>query len=63
MAKFIVEIVGAGKVEKVETIDTSTPVRAASIVIAAPVMFRRNEDRWIKVTPAGGQKSFQFVNA
>ncbi|MGN6535911.1 MAG: hypothetical protein ACTHKQ_09325 [Mesorhizobium sp.] len=63
MAKFIVEIISAGKVERVETVDASTPIRAASIVVGAPVTFRRKEDRWIKVTPAGAQASYQFVKA
>lgn len=37
MAKFIVEIISAGKIEKVKTVDASTPIRAASIMVGAPV--------------------------
>lgn len=63
MARFIVEIVNAGKIERVERIEASTPIHAASIMVGSPVTFRRNQDRWIKVTPAGAQTSFQFVKA
>jgi hypothetical protein len=63
MAKFVVEIINAGKIERVETVDASTPIRAASIMFGAPVTFRRKEDRWVKVTPVRGQTSFQFVKA
>jgi hypothetical protein len=63
VARFVVEIINAGKVERMEPVETSTPIRAASIIVGAPVTFRRNEDCWIKVTPAGGRKSLQFVKA
>lgn len=63
MAKFVVEQINRGKVERVETIDTTTPLKAAVECAGGPVTFRHNEDAWFKVTPAGGQRSFQFVKA
>lgn len=63
MARFWVEIIDSGAIESASTIDASTPIRAAEALAKEAVTFRRNEERFIKVTPTGAQQSFQFVRA
>ena len=63
MARFWVEFINRGTIESASSVDASTPIRAATQAAGQEVSFRRNEDMWIKVTPAGAQHSYGFVKA
>lgn len=63
MAHFWVEIIDKGAVESASAVDATTPIKAAESAAKGEVTFRRNEDRFIKVTFTGARQSFQFVKA
>jgi hypothetical protein len=63
LAKYWVETIHRGIVATASTIDAPTPVKAAIKVAGGEVTFRTSQVRWIKVTPVGGQQSFEFVRA
>lgn len=63
MGRFVVEVIRAGKTERRETIEASTPVSAATIIAGCQVTFRRSEETWIKVTASDKHRTFQFVKA
>jgi hypothetical protein len=57
------QLINVGKIEGTKTVDDSTPVRAAIKVAGGEVTFRRNQSRWIKVTPVGRATAYEFVKA
>lgn len=63
MARYRVEIINQGIVEKTSTVNASTPIKAAIKAAGAEVTFRRNQNQWIKVTPTGASIAYEFVKA
>jgi hypothetical protein len=61
MAKYLVEPINAGKTGQRASLETSTPVAAATEVAGGGVKLRSDGNVWIRVTPVVAQRSQPFV--